>query len=40
MARLLASLEWPFTIHRPDELRTALEELAQRLSAMAARSLP
>jgi predicted DNA-binding transcriptional regulator YafY len=35
MARLLASLDWPFTIRRPDELRVALGELAQRLSAIA-----
>jgi predicted DNA-binding transcriptional regulator YafY len=33
MARLLAGLEWPFVIRRPDELRTALHEHAQRLAA-------
>jgi predicted DNA-binding transcriptional regulator YafY len=37
MARLLASLEWPFTIRRPDELRDALRELAGQLSVMAER---
>lgn len=37
MAHLLASLEWPFTIHRPDELRGALEDLADRLTAAARR---
>jgi hypothetical protein len=37
MARLLASLEWPCTIRRPDELRDALGELAERLAAMAER---
>ncbi|MFE0702239.1 helix-turn-helix transcriptional regulator [Streptomyces sp. NPDC058872] len=31
MAHLLASLEWPFTIHRPDELRQSLKKLAVRL---------
>lgn len=31
MARLLAGLEWPFVIRRPDELRIALREHAQRL---------
>ncbi|GAB2959758.1 YafY family transcriptional regulator [Amycolatopsis acidiphila] len=35
MAHLLAALEWPFTIRRPDELRVALGELAQRLAAIA-----
>jgi predicted DNA-binding transcriptional regulator YafY len=35
MAHLLASLEWPFTIHRPDELRQALKDLAGRLTAAA-----
>src|SRR5215470_1271156 len=33
MARMLAGLEWPFVIHRPDELRAALREHAQRLIA-------
>ncbi|MFD7546118.1 helix-turn-helix transcriptional regulator [Streptomyces sp. NPDC059816] len=37
MAHLLASLEWPFTIHQPDELRQALAELADRLAAAARR---
>ncbi|MFD5447628.1 helix-turn-helix transcriptional regulator [Streptomyces sp. NPDC003470] len=37
MAHLLASLEWPFTIHRPDELRQALGELAARLARAAQR---
>jgi len=34
-ARLLASLEWPFTIHGPDELRPALKHLAAKLAAAA-----
>lgn len=38
MARLLASLEWPFTVHRPDELRQALRDLAARLTAAAERT--
>jgi predicted DNA-binding transcriptional regulator YafY len=37
MARLLASLEWPFTIHGPDELRQALKDLARQLTAAAER---
>ncbi|MFE3068160.1 helix-turn-helix transcriptional regulator [Streptomyces sp. NPDC059247] len=37
MAHLLASLEWPFTIHGPDELRQALKDLAGRLAAAAER---
>ncbi|MEU9604906.1 transcriptional regulator [Streptomyces sp. NPDC048057] len=37
MAHLLASLEWPFTIHEPDELRGALRDLAARLAAAAER---
>ncbi|GGY97172.1 helix-turn-helix transcriptional regulator [Streptomyces poonensis] len=37
MARLLASLEWPFTIHHPDELRRALKDLADQLTAAARR---
>jgi predicted DNA-binding transcriptional regulator YafY len=37
MAHLLASLEWPFTIHRPDELRHALQKLADQLSDAAQR---
>ncbi|MEV4628701.1 YafY family protein [Micromonospora sp. NPDC049523] len=37
MAQLLAGLGWPFTILRPDELRTALAEHATRLAALAAR---
>lgn len=35
MAHLLASLEWPFVVRRPDELRVALGALARRLSAIA-----
>ncbi|GAA0352508.1 YafY family transcriptional regulator [Actinoallomurus spadix] len=35
MAHMLASLEWPFTIHHPDELRGALKNLADRLAAAA-----
>jgi predicted DNA-binding transcriptional regulator YafY len=31
MARMLAGLEWPFVIRRPDELRTAVVTLAQHL---------
>ncbi|MEU5164582.1 YafY family protein [Streptomyces sp. NPDC020875] len=38
MARLLASLEWPFTIHRPDELRPALKNLADQLVTAAERA--
>ncbi|GGL93097.1 transcriptional regulator [Streptomyces fumigatiscleroticus] len=37
MAHLLASLEWPFVIHHPDELRKALKDLADRLTAAARR---
>ncbi|MGW1978001.1 helix-turn-helix transcriptional regulator [Streptomyces sp. NPDC001889] len=37
MAHLLASLEWPFTIHHPDELRQALKDLADLLTAAAQR---
>ncbi|WP_025618311.1 helix-turn-helix transcriptional regulator [Salinispora cortesiana] len=37
MARLLAALEWPFTIRRPDELRPALRNLADQLTAAADR---
>jgi predicted DNA-binding transcriptional regulator YafY len=37
MARLLAGLEWPFVVHTPDELRTALRELAATLTAAADR---
>lgn len=37
MAHLLASMEWPFTIHQPDELRQALKNLADRLTAAAQR---
>ncbi|MGX2995362.1 helix-turn-helix transcriptional regulator [Streptomyces sp. JNUCC 64] len=37
MAHLLASLEWPFTVHHPDELRQALQDLADRLAATARR---
>ena len=38
MARLLASLEWPFTIRRPGELRQALKDLAGQLTAAAERA--
>jgi hypothetical protein len=38
MAHMLASLEWPFTIHRPDELRQALKNLAAQLTAAAQRA--
>jgi len=38
MARLLASLEWPFTIRRPGELRQALKDLAGQLTAAADRA--
>jgi predicted DNA-binding transcriptional regulator YafY len=38
MARLLAGLDWPFTVLRPDELRAALAEHAARLAAYAAGS--
>ncbi|MGY1454332.1 helix-turn-helix transcriptional regulator [Streptomyces sp. SS8] len=37
VAHLLASLEWPFTIRHPDELRQALKDLAARLTAAAHR---
>ncbi|MFI7135794.1 helix-turn-helix transcriptional regulator [Nonomuraea sp. NPDC050153] len=37
MAHLLASLQWPFTIHSPDELRQALKNLADQLAAAAER---
>ncbi|MEU8786635.1 YafY family protein [Streptomyces sp. NPDC048637] len=37
VARLLASLEWPFTIHSPDQLRQSLKDLAQQLTAAAER---
>jgi predicted DNA-binding transcriptional regulator YafY len=37
MAHLLASLEWPFTIHHPVELRQALRNLADHLIAAAQR---
>ena len=40
MAHLLASLTWPFTIHRPDELRPALKDLAAQLIAAAERPHP
>ncbi|MFJ5680548.1 helix-turn-helix transcriptional regulator [Streptomyces sp. NPDC093097] len=38
MAHLLASLEWPFVIHQPDELRQELKDLAVRLTAAAERA--
>ncbi len=37
MAHLLASLQWPFTIHQPDELRHALKTLADQLAEAAQR---
>ncbi|WP_433273975.1 helix-turn-helix transcriptional regulator [Actinosynnema sp. CS-041913] len=37
MAHMLASLEWPFTINHPDELRQALRNLAAQLTAAAQR---
>jgi predicted DNA-binding transcriptional regulator YafY len=40
MAQLLAGLGWPFTVVRPDELRTALTEHADRLTAYAQRRPP
>jgi predicted DNA-binding transcriptional regulator YafY len=40
MAQLLAGLGWPFTVVRPDELRTALTEHAARLTAYAQRPPP
>ncbi|WP_225840132.1 YafY family protein [Streptomyces sp. NK08204] len=39
MAHLLASLEWPITVHGPDELRQALRNLADQLTAAAQRGL-
>ncbi|MFD8277390.1 helix-turn-helix transcriptional regulator [Streptomyces flaveolus] len=38
MAHLLASLEWPFTIHHPEELRQALRDLAAQLAESAERA--
>ena len=35
MANMLAGLGWQFTIHKPAELRTAVRDLAQRLTAWA-----
>lgn len=37
MAHLLASLEWPFTIRSPDQLRQSLKDLAQQLMTAAER---
>ncbi|MEW9517721.1 helix-turn-helix transcriptional regulator [Streptomyces tubercidicus] len=37
MAHLLASLEWPFTIHTPDQLRQSLRDVAQQLTMAAER---
>lgn len=37
MARMLASLGWPFVIRRPDQLRGAVRELAGTLVALAGR---
>lgn len=39
VARLLASLEWPFTVHSPDQLRQSLKDLAHQLTAAAERPL-
>jgi predicted DNA-binding transcriptional regulator YafY len=36
MATMLAGLGWRFTVHSPDELRTAVRELARRLTSDAA----
>lgn len=33
MAKMLAGLGWPFAIQRPDELRTAVRDLARKLTA-------
>ncbi|MFD8305081.1 helix-turn-helix transcriptional regulator [Streptomyces sp. NPDC059690] len=38
MAHLLASLEWPFTVHGPEELRPAIKQLAHQLLASAERT--
>ncbi|MFD8222492.1 helix-turn-helix transcriptional regulator [Streptomyces sp. NPDC059697] len=38
MAHMLASLEWPFTIHHPDELRPALKNHAAKLAEAAERT--
>ena len=35
MARMLAGLGWPFVIHRPDELRAAVRDLAAALAERA-----
>jgi hypothetical protein len=40
MARMLAGLEWPFVIRRPDELRTALHEHVQWLVTAYGRPFP
>jgi predicted DNA-binding transcriptional regulator YafY len=40
MAQMLAGLGWPFTVVRPDELRTALAEHAAQLARYAARQAP
>ena len=37
MAQMLAGLGWPFVIHRPDGLRTAVRELSADLAVQAAR---
>jgi len=37
MAQMLAGLGWPFTIRRPDELRTAVRDFSDRLRAQADR---
>jgi predicted DNA-binding transcriptional regulator YafY len=37
MAQMLAGLGWPFTVVKPDELRTAVADYAQQLAKMADR---
>ena len=38
MARMLASLEWPFVIRKPDELRAALLDFSRHLAKLAERT--
>ena len=38
MARVLAGLDCPFVVRRPDELRQALERRAEEISALAKRA--
>ncbi|WP_329520770.1 helix-turn-helix transcriptional regulator [Spirillospora sp. NBC_01491] len=40
MARMLAGLGWPFVVHRPDELRAHIRDLARVLTEQAARPNP